>query len=108
VQLQYSVKREKGWRSFRAVLCTVCAFTLTSSFANAQNAKEPLIAHVRAYRLDHIPVEDAERILVDLEIARDTQQIADIKTTRPKSESDLNEKPVPTNIEWHELKNCLK
>jgi len=72
-----------------AVLCIVCAFTLTSAFANAQNSEEPLIAHVRAYRLDHIPVEDAERILVDLEIARDAQQIADtdmllVTADRPK------------------------
>ena len=62
------------------VLCVVCAFTLTSSSSNAQNSEEPLIAHVRAYRLDHIPVEDAERLLVDLKIARDAQQIADTDT----------------------------
>ena len=62
------------------VFCTVCAFTLTSSFSNAQNSEEPLIAHVRAYRLDHIPAEDAKRILVDLKIARDAQQIANTNT----------------------------
>lgn len=80
MQLRYFVKREKRGRSFLAVLCIVCAFKFTSSFSNAQNSEEPLIAHVRAYRLDHIHVEDAERILVDLEIARDAQQIANTNT----------------------------
>ena len=59
------------------VLCITCVSLFTNSFSNAQDSEEPLIAHVRAYNLDHIPVEDAKQILIDLEIVRDAKQIAD-------------------------------